>query len=349
MQGLTSLLGNGFGKGPGWVLLRIVFVGVVAWLLYHALAHFGYGWAMIPIALLAVGLWAAESWRMSKQRRERVAAWDRWEAAVADDDARPGAIQEVREELRRAYRLGPRLRVDQAHLSVILAELLDASDRAEEACEVLARVKLDELDAARCAVVRHAKAVAQISASRFEEAEATVRAHRAPTEPDVDARMELLGRMLKLERGEAKDALEGLDGVLAKVPGDETGLADDVLVVRAACLEALGKDAEALAELRKLDEGVLEGLAKLGAPRVRALARRARGDVTKPSDEGAKPSDEGAKPSDEGAKPSDEGAKLSDEGAKPSDEGAKPSDAAAKASDDEASASDEGAKGSRDA
>lgn len=275
---VSSLFANGFGKGPMWVVLRIVFVAGVAFLLYHALAYFGYGWAMIPIALVAVGLYAAESWRMGRQRREREASWDRWEAAVMDEDARPTAIQEAREALRRSFRLGPRLKIEQAHLSVILAELLDASGRPEEACDVLSRVKVDELDDARRGVVRHAKAVAQISAGRFEEAEATVRAHRPPTEPDVDARIELLSRMLKLERGEAKQALEGLDGILAKVPDDETGLADDVLVVRAACLAELGKKDEAHAELRKLDPAVLAGLAKLGAPRVRALAREVTGE-----------------------------------------------------------------------
>ena len=276
MEGLTSLFsGSGFRGGPLWVLLRIVFVAAVAWLLYHALAHFGYGWAMIPIALVAVALWAAESWRMRKQRREREAAWDRWEAAVLDDEARPVAIQEVREALRRSHRLGARLKVEQAHLSVILAELLDASDRAEEACEVLARVKIDELDDARRAVVRHTKAVVQISAGRFDEAEATIRAHRAPSEPDVDARIELLSRMLRLEKGEAEAAMDGLDSILAKVPGDETGLADDVLVVRAACLDALGKHEDARAELRKLEPPVLANLARLGAPRVRSLAKAA--------------------------------------------------------------------------
>lgn len=294
---VSSLFANGFGRGPMWVVLRIVFVAGVAFLLYHALAHFGYGWAMIPIALVAVGLWAAETWRMGNKRREREASWDRWEAAVMDEDARPTAIQEVREALRAAYRLGPRLKIDQAHLSVILAELLDASGRAEEACDVLGRVKVDELDDARRGVVRHAKAVAQISAGRFEEAEATVRAHRSSGEPDVDARIELLSRMLKLERGEAEAALEGLDAVLRKVPDDETGLADDVLVVRAACLDALGKKDEAHAELKKLDPRVLASLAKLGAPRVRALAREVTGEATTDhgdaGDEAAKSGDEG--------------------------------------------------------
>jgi len=272
-----ALFGSGFGRGPLWVVLRIFFVGVAAWLLYHALAHFGYGWAMIPIAAVAVLLWAAESYRMGNQRKAREAAWDRWEAAVMDDEARPKAVQEVREELRKAYRLGPRLKVDQAHLSVILAELLDANGRADEACEVLARVKVDELDDARRGVVRHAKAVAQISAGRFEEAEATLRAHRPPTEPDVDARMELLRRMLRLEKGEAKEALEGLDGVLAKVPDDEKGLGDDVPVVRTGCRAARGKEDAAAAGRRKPGAAVRRTRAKLGAPRVRELAKEAAG------------------------------------------------------------------------
>lgn len=258
-----------------WIAVRIVVVAAIAWVLYHVLAHFGYGWAMVPVGIVVALLWALETWRMGKRRKEREASWDRWEAAVLDDASRPSAIQEVREELRKAFRLGSRLRIDQAHLSVILAELLDASGRAEEACEVLARVKLDELDDARRGVVRHAKAVAQISAGRHEEAEATLRAHKPPTEPDLDARFELLGRMLRIERGEAEAALEGLDGVLAKVPGDETGLADDVLVVRAACLEALGREGEAIDEMRKLEPAVLASLVKVGAPRVRALAARA--------------------------------------------------------------------------
>lgn len=280
---VSSLFANGFGRGPMWVVLRIVFVAGIAFLLYHALAHFGYGWAMIPIALVAVALYAAESWRMGRQRRDREASWDRWEAAVMDDAARPTAIQEAREALRRSNRLGPRLKIEQAHLSVILAELLDAAGRADEACDVLARVKVDELDDARRGVVRHAKAVVQISAGRFEEAEATVRAHRPPTEPDVDARIELLSRMLKLERDEAQAALDGLDGILAKFPDDETGLADDVLVVRAACLDALGKKSEAHAEIRKLEPAVLASLAKLGAPRVRRLAREAIGETDVPT------------------------------------------------------------------
>jgi tetratricopeptide (TPR) repeat protein len=278
MSGLTSLVSGGF-RSPGWVLLRIAFVAALAWLLYHGLAHFGYGWAMIPVALFAVTLWAAESWRLRNRRHERMAAWDRWEAAVLDDDRRPVAIQEAREALRRALRLGSRLKVEQAHLSVILAELLDASDRAEEACEVLARVKLDDLDEARRAVVRHAKAVVQISAGRFDEAEATLRSHRPSSEPDVDARIELLSRMVRIEKGEAAAAMQGLDSVLAKVPDDETGLADDVLVVRAACMGALGRRDDALTELKKLDAPVLANLARLGAPRVRALAKAAMGDT----------------------------------------------------------------------
>lgn len=265
-------------------------MAAIAWLLYHGLAHFGYAWAMVPLAIVVAALWALESWRMRQKRRERVAAWDRWEASVLDDARRPTAITEVREELRRAYRLGTRLRVDQAHLSVILAELLDASGRADEACDVLARVRLDELDDARRAVVRHAKAVAQISASRFDEAEATLRAHRPPTEPDMDARIELLRRLVRIELGDAASAIEGVDAVAAAVPDDETGLADEAAVVRACGLDALGRADEARAVFEGLAEETVRVLARVGAPRVRRLAGASLGIAVEASSD-ARPSD----------------------------------------------------------
>ncbi len=274
MSALSSFLANGFGRGPFWTFVRVVAVALFAWLLYQGLAYFGHGAWMVPIALFVALLWAADVVRIRRERRRNEAEWDRWEAAVFDDARRPAAIQEAREALRSAARLGPRLRVRQAHLSVLLAELLDASGRAAEACDVLSRVKLDELDPARRGVVRHAKAVAQFSAERYDDAEATLRAHRPPSEPDIDARIELLRRMLLVERGEAEAALVGLDHVLDGVKDDDTGLLDDVRVVRAVCLEALGRDEDARAELEALDPELLAILARFGARRARALARR---------------------------------------------------------------------------
>ena len=262
-------------KGPLAVVLRVAFVGFCAFALYHGLAAFGYGWLMVPMAVVASAGWAFLAMKNRQRTERRQAQWDRWEEAVFEDAARPKAILEVRQELQRVQRLGKALRNEAAHLSVILAELLDASDRAEEACEVLGKIRVNELDPTRAVVVRHAKAVVQLAAGRLDDFAATLASHQPPTEPDMDARIALLGRMLFVERGEVEKALDGLDLIAARVPNDESGLVDDALVVRACALGASDKEPEALTLLRTLGAPLLEGLAKLGAPRVRVLAARA--------------------------------------------------------------------------
>ena len=262
-------------KGPLAVVLRIAFVGACAFALYHALAAYGYGWLMVPLAVVVSAGWAFLAMKNKQRTERRRAQWDSWEEAVFDDEARSKAILEVRQALQQAQRLGKNLRNEVAHLSVILAELLDASDRSEEACDVLGKVRIDELDATRAVVVRHARAVVQLAAGRLDDLGATLSAHQPPTEPDMDARIELLRRMWMIERGEVEKALDGLDAIAARVPDDESGLVDDALVVRACALAAQGRDEEALTLIRSLGEPVLESLAKLGAPRVRALASQA--------------------------------------------------------------------------
>jgi hypothetical protein len=262
-------------KGPFAGVIRVVFVGFGAFALYHALNAVGYGWLMVPLAVLVSVGWAFFAMKNKQRGEKRRAQWDRWEEAVFDDVARPKAILEVRQELQQAQRLGKHLCNEAAHLAVILAELLDASERSEDACEVLGKIRLDELDATRQVVVRHARAVVQLAAGRLDDLSATLGAHVPPTEPDMDARMALLGRMLLVERGKIDEALDGLDSIAARVPNDETGLADDALVVRACALAASDREEEALGLLRGLGEPILGGLAKLGAPRVRGLASRA--------------------------------------------------------------------------
>ena len=262
-------------KGPLAVVLRVAFVGFCAFALYHGLAAFGRGWLMVPMAVVASAGWAFLAMKNRQRTDRRQAQWDRWEQAVFEDAARPKAILEVRQELQRVQRLGKALRNEAAHLSVILAELLDSSDRAEEACEVLGKIRLNELDPTRAVVVRHAKAVVQLAAGRLDDLAATLASHQPPTEPDMDARIALLGRMLLVERGEIEKALDGLDLIAARVANDESGLVDDALVVRASALGASDNEPEALALLRTLGAPLLEGLAKLGAPRVRLLAARA--------------------------------------------------------------------------
>ncbi len=257
------------------MVLRVAFVGFCAFALYHALTALGYGWLMVPMAVVLSAGWAFLAMKNKQRAERRQAQWDRWEEAVFEDGARAKAILEVRQELQRVQRLGKALRNEAAHLSVILAERLDASDRADEACEVLGKIRVSELDPTRAVVVRHARAVVQLAAGRLDDLSATLASHQPPTEPDMDARIALLGRMLLVERGEIDKALDGLDLIPARVANDESGLLDDALVVRACALAASEKESEALTLLRTLGEPMLEGLAKLGAPRVRALASRA--------------------------------------------------------------------------
>lgn len=256
--------------------MRVLAVAIFATLLYFGLDAFGYAWAMVPIATLILLIWLAETARMRWQARKREESWDRWEAAVnAEESVRDQAIAEVREALEKSRRLGPRLRLEQAHLSVILAELLDAAGRPAEGSRVLTRVKIDELEPGQAAVVRHAKAVAYLAAGDVENADLTlrVRGSRSP-EADVEARLDFLVLMVAIEKGEAQRALDEAAGIAKAHPQDPT-LADDARVVEAAALDALGKRDEAIAKLRPLGKETLTALARLGQPRVRPLAKDA--------------------------------------------------------------------------
>jgi hypothetical protein len=255
--------------------MRVIAVALFAALVYYGLDAFGYAWAMVPLVTLGFIAWLAETLRMRWQQRKREESWDRWEAAIGNDAARDGAIEEVREALAKSFRLGPRMRLDQAHLSVILAELLDAAGRPAEGARVLTRVKIEELGAGQAAVVRHAKAVAYLSAGDVENADLTlrVRGTRSP-EADVEARLDLLELMVAIEKGDPQRAIDSADAIAKSVPSDAT-LADDARVIEAAALDAQGKHDEAITKLKALPQDTLKALAKLGQPRVRGLAKEA--------------------------------------------------------------------------
>lgn len=258
-----------------WRAMRVVAVAVFAVLVYYVLDYFGAAWAMVPIVSLVFLIWLGETLRMRWVARKKEESWDRWEAAVTDDAARDGAIAEVREALEKSRRLGPRLRLEQAHLSVILAELLDAAGRPQEGSRVLTRVKTEELESGQAAVVRHAKAVAYLAAGDVENADLTlrVRAQRSG-EADVEARLDFLELMVAIEKGQAQRALDEAGGIAKAHPQDPT-LEIDARVVEAAALEALGRHDEAIAKMKALPKDTLEALARLGQPRVRPLAKDA--------------------------------------------------------------------------
>ncbi len=257
--------------------MRVIAVAVFSVLVYFGLDAIGYAWAMVPIVSLVFLIWLGETLRMRWAGHKKEQSWDRWETAVIDDAARDGAIEEVRDALEKSRRLGPRLRLEQAHLSVILAELLDAAGRPGEGSRVLTRVKIDELEPGQAAVVRHAKAVSYLAAGDVENADLTLRVRGArSSEADVEARLDFLELMVALEKGDAQKALDGAAAIAKSVPGDPT-LMDDARVVEAAALDALGRRDEAVAKINALPKDMLEALARMGQPRVRPLAKDALG------------------------------------------------------------------------
>jgi hypothetical protein len=253
---------------------RIALVGALAWLAYYVLSYFGISWVLWVLLGLGVTAFVVESLLRRSRRRKREEAWARWEAATVDDEARPAAIAEIRERLKASRRLGTRTRLEQAHLSVMLAELLDASGVPAEGARVLAQVPVDELDAAQAAVVRHAKVVCYLSAGDLEGADLALSVRDDETSAtDVDARLDLLGLFLAIEKGDPERALREAAAVAKKAGDEEVEL--EAKVVEAAALDALGRREEALTKLRTIDEPTLRGLERLGAPRVRPLAAAA--------------------------------------------------------------------------
>lgn len=269
-------------------------MAVVAWILYQVLDHFDEEWLFFPIVVLVFLLWVAEQGRRAWTLKKKEADWDRWEAAVADPAARPVAIREVRTALAKSERMGARLRQEQAHLSVILAELLDASGRPEEGARVLAKVDLDALTPSQAVVVRHARVVAYLSAGMLDDAEVSLKVRAEDSgEPDMDARLDLLEAMVAIERGDTARAGEIVGSVEERFRDDEY-LRAECKVARAVVDDARGDREEAIAALRGLDAGTLESLAQLGPPRVRPLASAASATSAGGSPDPAAPDPAGA-------------------------------------------------------
>jgi hypothetical protein len=263
-------------------LLRATFMAILAWILFQVLHHYHREWLFVPIVGGLFAFWVGEqAWRLWL-RKKKEADLDRWERAILVAAERPRAIAEVRRALDRSRRFGPRLRQEQAHLSVLLADLLDASGRAEEAVRVLARVDLDALKPSQAVVVRHAKVVAYLSAGLLDDAEAVLatRAHESGV-PDMDARLDLLGGLLAIERGRPEDAMATADQVETRLPHDPA-IRAEALVLRAVALDARGDRAGAMALLRALEPDTLEYLEVVGPRRVRPLAALARASTTRP-------------------------------------------------------------------
>jgi hypothetical protein len=261
----------------GWLLrfMRVAFLGTGAWLAFHWLEPQGLGW-VVPVVAAALALaWIGWRYRRLQQQRASDAAADRWAEALLDPPLRPEAIRGLRTELASLRPRGGRDAGQHARLSLVLAELLEADGDPQGALDALRSVNLPALPERTRAMVRHARAVASLSAGDVEAAAAALDAIGGATgERDVDLRVRALRGLIAVERGEAEHALE-LAEELRVDAGSDGDLRLEARVLKAAALDALGERADALAVMRALGEEMLGVLLVLGLPRVRRLADQA--------------------------------------------------------------------------
>lgn len=254
-------------------LSRILIVALAASLLLAWASARGLGWLGWSLALaLIVGLLALALMRrlpVSRAARERA-----WEAALTQPKQRPRAIAALHKALGKRKPRSAIERAEHTRLSVLLAELLDAEGRYEEASAVVDALPLTQLSPVEVGLVRHTRAVTHLRGS---DPEGALRAlvERAPSgDVELDQRLTLLETYARLELGEAQAALTHA-GELEGARDVDESVVLEARVVRAAALDALGRREEALVTLAALGRDSLLPLADLGQPRVRMLARLA--------------------------------------------------------------------------
>src|SRR5688572_26957514 len=118
-----------------WMLLvlRVIFVGVAAWIAFSWLAPSGRGWIALVVALGLVAGWIGFRWLVVRRRRAEEARADRWASALFDPPRRAEAMVEIRAELARADRKTDAY----ARIALVLAEMLEADGDTAGARAVL--------------------------------------------------------------------------------------------------------------------------------------------------------------------------------------------------------------------
>jgi tetratricopeptide (TPR) repeat protein len=255
-------------------LLRLGVVATVLALasgLWSMLAPRGLGWVPLTLVGLLVAFVAIELVLRARRRAHDDDDADRWRAALTDARARPAVIAELRRRIDRARLFGPRLRLEHARLSIVLAELHQAAGKHDEALATLARVSVGELEPLEAAVVRHARAQAYLAADDVEGAEVALLA--APEEAGdavLDASLTLARAAVRLGRGEVDEAQARAQRIadLAE-EGDE--LHDEALALLARCQWERGAHDEARASIARIDDAGRARLRALGPALLRVV------------------------------------------------------------------------------
>lgn len=262
-----------------WLLrtLRVTFIAVAAFVAFNALAPMGFGWVVLLAAAIAAFAWFGI--RVAHQRRARRedADVDRWAEALMDPPLRPSAIRELREALERVDPADRKRAPRHARLTLVLAELLEADGDPSDALDALRAVKEEVLPERTAAMVRHARAVASLSAGDVEGAAAMLEEIGVTGDRNLDLRVVALRGLLAAEQGQGERALELAEEVRIAA-GSDAELRVEARVVKAVALEVLGDRDDAVRVMRALGEEMLGVLLVLGMPRVKKLADLALDD-----------------------------------------------------------------------
>lgn len=250
-------------------VLRIAVVAGAAFLGYRWLAPMGLGWVVLAVAGAGALGWLG--YRVFRARRERAldARADRWAEALLTPPLRPAAIRELRALRERAKP------AEHARLTLVLAELLEADGEAAAALEALAEVGAASLAPPLRAVIRHARAVAHLSAGDAESARAALDADDTPSgDRSIDLRLRMMRGLVEAETGNAAEAAR-VAAEAREEARDDADLELEARVLEAVALDAAGRRADALARMARLGDEMLDVLVVLGLPRVRDLASAA--------------------------------------------------------------------------
>src|SRR5690606_23944928 len=118
-------------------------------------------------------------------------------------------------------------------------------------------------------MVRHARAVASLSAGDVEGAAARLdEVGRGGLDRELDLRIRALRGLVLAEKGEGTRALEIAEEVRLEA-GSDADLRMEARVVKAVALDVLGEREDAIKVMRALGEEMLGVLLVLGLPRVK--------------------------------------------------------------------------------
>ena len=280
-KGLRALYSN---EGPGgarpatlgrvktWIIRGVTLAGTLTfgYVLHYFLEPLGYAWVVWTLGGVALAFFALEMGLQRYRRASERAAWIRWRDALLDGGARRSALGELRRELARARRLGPRLRVKQARLSVVMAELQLAEGKSTDAIATLSKIDVGKLDPDQAAAIRLARAQAYLHLGDVDGAASTLSPLEGDTTGDavLDASLELAFGALALEEGRVDDAAKAAAHV-ASIAEVHDELWDEAKALEAACLEERDEPYEEV--LRANPRG-----ARARAPAPRRFAAAAR-------------------------------------------------------------------------